>query len=123
MRNTSFSHPCRLYLSLAAFVVILLLISAVFIRIDSIEETHWDDGLPTIGVDGVSYMPDTREFTNFKECPNGFVYTGDLITEDQGIRAYYTSPDAPDWIYVYQWCREQYSDDIFEGYVRYIKLP
>lgn len=59
-------------------------------------------GPPRVAVNGRTYVI-SPYLANAEELPDGFTYAG-MTDVDNGFEdcAYYTNPDIPEWIYVYQ---------------------
>lgn len=75
-------------------------------------------GVPSITVDGVTYLT-SPHLTISKTCPDGFSYTGDVMI-DGTVCAYFTDPDIPEWIYVYQECYNSVAQEPYWAYVRWV---
>lgn len=81
------------------------------------------DGAPSVVVDGVTYL-ESGYFEHSLECPEGFTLAGDVKLEGYSDPCpYYTSPDHPEWVYVYQWCYDQRTREYYQAYVRYVTEP
>lgn len=77
------------------------------------------DGAPSVTVDGTLYIisPHLRAV---RELPEGFVYTGE-VEFDGEPHAYYTSPDRPEWVYLFHNCYDSVTQTTFDGYIRYVE--
>ncbi len=74
----------------------------------------------SLTVDGVTYTA-SGSFTPSPECPEGFTYAGEAaVTHHDGPLPYYTSPERPEWVYVYQECYNQQKQEFYMGYARYV---
>ena len=64
-------------------------------------------GPPRVAVNGRTYVI-SPYLANAEELPDGFTYAG-TTDVDNGFEdcAYYTNPDIPEWIYVYQEVRNR----------------
>ena len=90
----------------AAAACLCLLIAAipVFSQKPSTPQEGTTDygGPPRVAVNGRTYVI-SPYLANAEELPDGFTYAG-TTDVDNGFEdcAYYTNPDIPEWIYVYQ---------------------
>lgn len=79
------------------------------------------DMAPSLTVDGVTYIA-SGQFTPSPECPEGFTCAGETaVTYHDGPLPYYTSPERPEWVYVYQECYNQQKQEFYMGYARYVE--
>ena len=77
-------------------------------------------GAPSLTVDGVTYVVSSHEISIV--CPEGFTRAGEgAVTYHDGSLPYYTNPDRPEWVYVYQECYNQQTREYYMGYVRYVE--
>lgn len=90
----------------AAAACLCLLIAAIpaFSQKPSTPQEGTTDygGPPRVAVNGRTYVI-SPYLANAEELPDGFTYAG-TTDVDNGFEdcAYYTNPDIPEWIYVYQ---------------------
>lgn len=85
------------------------------------ESTPECAGAPSITVDDVTYVVSSHGVL-FRERPTGFTLAGQTDVDGQ-LRDYYTSPENPEWIYVYQECYDHFSGEPYYAYVRYVAEP
>lgn len=79
------------------------------------------DLAPRLTVEGVTYIASNR-FTPSPECPEGFTRAGETaVTYHDDPLPYYTSPERPEWVYVYQECYHWQTQESYMGYARYVK--
>lgn len=79
------------------------------------------DFAPRLTVDGVTYVA-SGHFTPSPERPEGFACAGEAaVTHHDGPLPYYTSPERPEWVYVYQECYNQQTQEFYMGYARYVE--
>ena len=78
-------------------------------------------GAPSLTVDGVTYVI-SGWFEHSAECPEGFSYAGETAVSyhDEPL-PYYTSPEHPEWVYIYQECYNQQTQEFYMAYVRYVE--
>lgn len=77
--------------------------------------------LPSLTVDGVTYGISSH-FEHSPECPEGFTYAGETaVTDHDAPLPYYTNPERPEWVYVYQEYYNQQTQEDCMGYVRYVE--
>lgn len=78
-------------------------------------------GAPSLVVDGVTYVI-SGWFEHSLECPEGFSYAGEAAVDyHDAPLPYYTSPERPEWVYVYQECWDQRTQEPYMAYVRYVE--
>ena len=78
-------------------------------------------GAPGLTVDGVTYVI-SGWFEHSLECPEGFSYAGEAaVTYQDDLLPYYTNPERPEWVYVYQECYNQQTREYYMSYVRYVE--
>lgn len=78
------------------------------------------DCLPSLTVDGVTYVFSSHGISI--ECPEGFTYAGETtVSVYDALLSYYTNPERPEWVYVYQECYNQQTREYYMGYVRYVE--
>ena len=78
------------------------------------------DWAPSLTVDGVTYVVSSHGIS--AECPEGFAYAGETAVSDHDdLLPYYTNPERPEWVYVYQECYNQQTREYYMGYVRYVE--
>lgn len=74
--------------------------------------------VPSITIDGVTYLTSSHSHIS-KACPEGFSHAGEVMID--GIdQAYYTNPEIPEWIYVYQECYNNIKQEPYWAYVRWV---
>lgn len=79
------------------------------------------DMVPSLTVDGVTYYASGR-VTRAPECPEGFTYAGETtVTYRDDPVPYYTNPERPEWVYVYQECWDLLRQEPYMAYARYVK--
>lgn len=79
-----------------------------------------DSCLPSLTVDGVTYVVSGHGISI--ECPEGFTYAGlAAVSVHDALLPYYTNPERPEWVYVYQECYDQRKQEFYMGYVRYVE--
>lgn len=80
-----------------------------------------DGCLPSLTVDGVTYGISSH-FEPSPECPEGFIYAGETaVTGHDAPLPYYTNPERPEWVYVYQEYYNQQTQEDCMAYVRYVE--
>lgn len=88
----------------AACLCLLIAAISVFSQKPSTPQEGTTDygGPPRVAVNGRTYVI-SPYLANAEELPDGFTYAG-TTDVDNGFEdcAYYTNPDIPEWIYVYQ---------------------
>lgn len=88
-------------------------------------------GLPSITVNGIQYLASPRSSHSY-ELSDGFSCAGTADIDGSGECPYYTNPNIPEWVYVYQ---RIYSSDVivdesgnispasyYNAYVRYVDI-
>lgn len=79
-------------------------------------------GAPCLTVDGVTYVISSHLGMISVECPEGFAYAGETaVSYQDDPLPYYTNPERPEWVYVYQECYDQRKQAFYMGYVRYVE--
>ena len=77
--------------------------------------------IPSVEVKGTTYVI-TSVFEGASECPEGFAYAGEIaVSGSDTLKPYYINPDRPEWVYIYQECRGQQTQEPYMGYVRYVE--
>lgn len=108
----------------AACLCLVLLAAGVWLSPVHIEGGGGDassDAPPSLTVDGVTYVVSSYVEIS-TECPEGFTYAGETaVTDWDAPLPYYTSPERPEWVYVYQECWDQRKQEPYMAYVRYVK--
>ena len=102
----------------------LILLSIALIAFQAGEEdskTLRPTQTPSVAVKGTTYVI-TSVFEGASECPEGFAYAGEIaVSGSDTLKPYYINPDRPEWVYIYQECRGQQTQEPYMGYVRYIE--
>ena len=73
------------------------------------------DGPSSLVVNGTTYLVSSH-LSHSSELPAGFVYAGDADVGGFEACPYYTNPDFPEWVYVYQEVKSG------TAYVRYVDV-
>lgn len=77
---------------------------------------------PSLTVDGVTYVISSHFGMISAECPEGFTHAGETTPSySDSPLPYYTNPERPEWVYVYQECYDQRKQAFYMGYVRYVE--
>lgn len=101
-----------------------ILLSIVLIAFQAGEEnskTLKPAQIPSVEVNGTTYVI-TSVFEGSSECPEGFAYAGETaVSGSDTLKPYYINPDRPEWVYIYQECRGQQTQEPYMGYVRYVE--
>ena len=101
-----------------------ILLSIVLVAFQTGEEdskTLKPAQIPSIEVNGTTYVI-TSVFEGSSECPEGFAYAGETaVSGSDTLKPYYINPDRPEWVYIYQECRGQQTQEPYMGYVRYVE--
>ena len=101
-----------------------ILLSIVLIAFQAGEEdskTLRPTQIPSVEVKGTTYVI-TSVFEGSSECPEGFAYAGETaVSGSDTLKPYYINPDRPEWVYIYQECRGQQTQEPYMGYVRYVE--
>ena len=109
------SENRRLWLLLE---LLLCLAAALTLCPQHREEPQWST-LPHVEVNGVKYLPSSHGAV-FAACPPGFVYGGETELDGQAT-PYYIDPAAPQWVYLYQMCRDPQTQADAPAYIRYVE--
>lgn len=101
-----------------------ILLSIVLIAFQAREEdskTLKPTQTPSVEVKGTTYVI-TSVFEGVSECPEGFAYAGEIaVSGSDTLKPYYINPDRPEWVYIYQECRDRQTQEPYMGYVRYVE--
>ena len=101
-----------------------ILLSIVLIAFQAGEEdskTLRPTQIPSVEVKGTTYVI-TSVFEGVSECPEGFAHAGEIaVSGSDTLKPYYINPDRPEWVYIYQECRGQQTQEPYMGYVRYVE--
>lgn len=77
--------------------------------------------IPSVEVDGITYLI-SSVFEGTEECPEGFSYAGEItVSGSDDLKPYYINPEHPEWVYIYQECYNQRTQEPYMGYVCYIE--
>ena len=101
-----------------------ILLSIVLIAFQAGEEdskTLRPTQIPSVEVKGTTYVI-TSVFEGVSECPEGFAHAGEIaVSGSDTLKPYYINPDRPEWVYIYQECRDRQTQEPYMGYVRYVE--
>lgn len=101
-----------------------ILLSIVLIAFQAGEEdskTLKPAQIPSVEVEGTTYLI-SSVFEGASECPEGFAYAGETaVSGSDDLKSYYVNPERPEWVYVYQECYNQRTQEPYMGYVCYIE--
>ncbi len=114
----------RVYWGTAA-ALLCLIVSLPFLMLSKKPSETPDktgDSAPCVMVDGKNYIISPYLSTT-GNCPEGFLYGGQINEGFMKGCGYYVSPDIPEWVYVYQDTWENTASDSSTSrkeYVRYV---
>jgi len=126
-----------IWLKLGALAACLCLIAAVVVPValqhapqSPNEMASPEDGPPSLTVDGIPYFI-SPHIVVIPELPDGYALAGQADVGGFEDCPYYTNPDVPEWIYVYQQMRTDGTVDAsgtlnttqpHNAYVRYVDV-